>query len=103
VFLHEIEENPQLGPYAVAIQAAEAASTDYWGIWNLLAFRTDAAIHLCILSHQIMFEESPISQVLCELIAAYKSSLNRCDFCRNAHAAVASHLYGSEEYVRRVA
>jgi uncharacterized peroxidase-related enzyme len=34
------------------------------------------------------------------LIAAYTSLLNRCDFCRNAHAAVASHLYGSEEFVR---
>ena len=49
-----------------------------------------------------MFEEAPLGHALRELIAAYTSSLNRCDFCRNAHAAVASHLYGSEEFVRSV-
>jgi uncharacterized peroxidase-related enzyme len=102
VFLREIEENPQPGPYADAIDAAEKAGAEYWGIWNILAFRTDAAYHLCELSHQVMFEEAPISQAMRELIAAYTSSLNRCDFCRNAHAAVASHLYGNEEFVRSV-
>jgi uncharacterized peroxidase-related enzyme len=102
VFLGEIEENPQPGPFADAIQAAERAGTEYWGIWNILAFRTDAAYHLCELSHQVMFEEAPLGQALRELIAAYTSSLNRCDFCKNAHAAVASHLYGSEEFVRSV-
>lgn len=102
VFLREVEENPQPGPYADAISAAEKAGTEYWGIWNILAFRNDAAHHLCELSHQVMFEEAPLSQALRELIAAYTSSLNRCDFCRNAHAAVASHLYGSEEFVRSV-
>jgi uncharacterized peroxidase-related enzyme len=102
VFLREIEENPQPGPYADAIDAAEKAGAEYWGIWNILAFRTDAAYHLCELSHQVMFEEAPISQAMRELIAAYTSSLNRCDFCRSAHAAVASHLYGNEEFVRGV-
>jgi uncharacterized peroxidase-related enzyme len=102
VFLREIEDNPQPGPYADAIQAALKAGTEYWGIWNILAFRTDAAHHLCELSHQVMFDEAPISHAFRELIAAYTSSLNRCDFCRNAHAAVASHLYGSKEFVREV-
>jgi len=102
VFLRKIEENPQPGPFADAIHAAEKTGTEYWGIWNILAFREDAASNLCELSHQVMFEEAPISQALRELIAAYTSSLNRCDFCRNAHAAVASHLYGSEEFVRSV-
>src|ERR1700683_3048629 len=102
VFLREIEENPQPGPFADAISAAEKAGTEYWGIWNILAFRSDAASSLCELSHQVMFEEAPIGHALRELIAAYTSSLNRCDFCRNAHAAVASHLYGSEEFVRSV-
>jgi uncharacterized peroxidase-related enzyme len=102
VFLREIEENPQPGPFADAIRAAEKTGTDYWGIWNILAFRTDAASNLCELSHQVMFEEAPLGQALRELIAAYTSSLNRCDFCMNAHAAVASHLYGSEEFVRSV-
>ncbi len=102
VFLGEIEGNPQPGPYADAIRATESAGTEYWGIWNILAFRTDAAYHLCELSHSVMFEEAPISRAMRELIAAYTSLLNRCDFCMNAHAAVASHLYGSEEFVRNV-
>lgn len=102
VFLSEIEDNPQPGPYAEAIRAAESAGTEYWGIWNILAFRTDAAHALCELSHQVMFAEAPLSQRLRELIAAYTSALNRCDFCRNAHAAVAAHLYGSEDFVRSV-
>jgi uncharacterized peroxidase-related enzyme len=102
VFLRKIEENPQPGPYADAIQAAEKAGTEYWGIWNILAFRTDAAYHLCELSHQVMFEKAPLGHAMRELIAAYTSSLNRCDFCKNAHAAVASRLYGSEEFVRTV-
>ena len=102
VFMREIEDNPQPGPYADAIEAALNSGTEYWGIWNILAFRSDAAYHLCELSHQVMFEQAPLSQALRELIAAYTSSLNHCDFCRNAHAAVASHLYGSEEFVRNV-
>ena len=102
VFLREVEENPQPGPFFDAITAAQDAGMEYWGIWNILAYRNDAATYLCELSHKVMFEDAPISQFLRELIAAYTSSLNRCAFCRNAHAPVASHLHGSEEFVRSV-
>ena len=99
IFLGEIEANPQPGPYADAIAAAKKAGTEYWGIWNLLAFHPTASFHLCELSHELMFREAPISPALRELIAAYTSSLNRCDFCMNAHAAVAAHLYSSKDFV----
>ncbi len=99
VFLAEVEQNPQPGPYADAIAAAKKAGTEYWGIWNILVFRPQAAYHLCQLSHELMHEEAPISSALRELIAVYTSSLNRCAFCMNAHAAVASHLYGDKELV----
>jgi uncharacterized peroxidase-related enzyme len=99
VFLAEVEANPQPGPYADAMVTAKKASAEYWGIWNILAFRPQAAYHLCELSHELMFEEAPISSALRELIAAYTSSLNRCDFCMNAHASVASHLYVDKELV----
>jgi uncharacterized peroxidase-related enzyme len=102
VFLSDVEANPQPGPYADAIAAARNAGTEFWGIWNILAFRPQAAYHLCELSHELMFEEAPISPALRELIAAYTSSLNRCDFCLNAHASVASHLYGDKELVSGV-
>ena len=99
VFLGEVEANPQPGPYADAIASAKKLGTEYWGIWNILAFRPQVAYHLCELSHELMFEQAPISSALRELIAAYTSSLNRCEFCMNAHASVASHLYGNDDLV----
>ena len=102
IFLCDVEANPQPGPYADAIAAAKKAGSEYWGIWNILAFRPQAAYHLCELSHELMFDEAPISAALRELIAAYTSSLNGCEFCMNAHAAVASHLYGDRELVWNV-
>jgi uncharacterized peroxidase-related enzyme len=99
IFLGEVEANPQPGPYSNAIAAAKRAGTEYWGIWNILAFRPSVAYHLCELSHELMFEEAPISSALRELIAAHTSSLNRCEFCMNAHASVASHLYGDKDLV----
>ena len=46
-----------------------------------------------------MHKPSPLSAGLRELIAAYTSSLNDCDFCMKAHAAVASRLLGDEALV----
>ena len=102
IFLAEVEANPQPGPYADAIAAARRAGTEYWGIWNILAFLPMASYHLCELSHELMFRQAPISAALRELIAAYTSSLNRCDFCMQAHAAVATHLYHDQDFVRSV-
>lgn len=102
IFLGEIEANPKPGPYADAIRAAEQAGTEYWGIWNILAFHPMASYHLCELSHELMHKEAPLSAALRELIAAYTSSLNRCDFCMHAHAAVAAHLHGDTEFVQSV-
>jgi uncharacterized peroxidase-related enzyme len=99
IFLEEIEANPQPGPYADAIESAKGSGAEYWGIWNILAFRPKAAYHLCELSQELMFEEAPISPALRELIAAYTSSLNQCEFCMNAHASVATHQYGDKELV----
>ena len=99
VFLEEIEANPQPGPYADAIALAKSSGAEYWGIWNILAFRPKAAYHLCELSQELMFEEAPIGTALRELIAAYTSSLNNCEFCMKAHAAVAAHLYKDEALV----
>ena len=99
IFLGGIEANPQPGPYADAIAAANKAGMEYWGIWNILAFHPMASHHLCELSQELMFKEAPITAALRELIAAYTSSLNGCDFCMNAHAAVAAHLYNSKDLV----
>ncbi len=99
LFLEEVENNPQPSPYADLIAAAKASGTEYWRIWNLLAFRPKASLHLARFSQEIMHEDAPISTALRELIAAYTSSLNDCEFCMKAHAAVAAHLYGDEALV----
>jgi uncharacterized peroxidase-related enzyme len=46
-----------------------------------------------------MHKPSPLSAGLRELIAAYTSSLNNCEFCMKAHAAVAAELFGDESLV----
>jgi uncharacterized peroxidase-related enzyme len=99
MFLQDVEDNPQQSPYFDLIAAAKSSGSEYWRIWNLLAFRPKAADFLARLSHEIMHEDAPISIAMRELIAAYTSSLNRCEFCMKAHAAVAAHLYKDEALV----
>jgi len=99
LFLREVESNPQPSPYLDLINAAQLSGAEYWRIWNLLAFRPKAAHHLARFSHEIMHEDAPISPAMRELIAAYTSSLNHCEFCMKAHAAVAAHLFHDEALV----
>ena len=99
MFLREVEDNPQPSPYFDLIAQAKASGSEYWRIWNLLAFRPKASYHLARFSHEIMHEDAPISSAMRELIAAYTSFLNGCEFCMKAHAAVASHLFGDEALV----
>lgn len=99
MFLPEVEENPQPSPYRDLIEAAKSNGSEYWQIWNLLAFAPEASKHLARFSHTVMHQPSPLTPALRELIAAYTSSLNQCEFCMKAHAAVAGHLYGDEEFV----
>ena len=49
-----------------------------------------------------MRSPAPISGALRELIAAYTSWTNDCQFCWRSHAAVAAEMLGSEELVRSV-
>ena len=99
MFLPGVEAAPKQSSYLDAIHAANAAGGDVWQIWNLLAFDPEAAKHLANLSQAVMTDPGPLSPALRELIAAYTSSLNQCEFCMRAHAAVAGHLYHDEEFV----
>jgi uncharacterized peroxidase-related enzyme len=99
MFLPDVENNPQPSPYFDLIAAAKSSGSEYWGIWNLLAFRPKTADFLARLSNETMQEDAPITVAMRELIAAYTSSLNRCGFCMKAQAAVAAHLYKGEALV----
>lgn len=99
MFLPGVEANPQHSTYFDLIQAARTSGAEYWQIWHLLAFQPEAARNLVGFSHTIMHEASPLSVGLRELIAAYTSALNQCDFCMKAHADVAAHIYKDEAFV----
>jgi uncharacterized peroxidase-related enzyme len=99
IFLRGVEVDPKPSVYRDLIENAKSSGTDYWQIWHLLAFDPEAAHHLVALSHTLMHKECPISAGLRELIATYTSSLNQCEFCMKAHAAVASKLLGDEALV----
>jgi uncharacterized peroxidase-related enzyme len=99
MFLRGVEDNPKPSVYRDLIENAKSSGGDYWQIWHLLAFDPEAAHHLAALSHTLMHKECPISPGLRELIAAYTSSLNQCEFCMKAHAAVAAELLGDEAMV----
>lgn len=99
MFLRGVEDNPKPSVYRDLIENAKSWGGDYWQIWNLLAFDPEAAHHLAALSHALMHNEAPITPGLRELIAAYTSSLNQCEFCMKAHAAVAAELLGDEALV----
>ena len=44
--------------------------------------------------HQLLRGDGPLSATERELIAAYVSTLNSCEFCARAHASAAHHLHG---------
>jgi uncharacterized peroxidase-related enzyme len=46
-----------------------------------------------------MHAPAPISSGLRELIAAYTSYLNECEFCAKSHAAIAAEILGNEDFV----
>ena len=62
------------------------------GIVGLLAFKPTTGARLADLMHQLLRGDSPLSPTERELIAAYVSTLNSCEFCARAHASAAHHL-----------
>src|SRR5271170_222340 len=84
------------------IEASRAAGREPWQIWHLFAFRPEVTSHLASFTEGVMRAPAPISPGLRELIAAYTSYTNECQFCWRSHAAVAAEMLGSDELVRQV-
>src|ERR1700683_2635844 len=57
MFLPEVEQNPQPGPYADMIRRAQESGGEYWKIWNLFAFRPEATAHLARFTHAVIAAE----------------------------------------------
>jgi hypothetical protein len=80
IFLPEVENNPQPGPYADALRMMQAAGAEYSQIWHLFAFKPRATDHLARFTQEIMREPAPLSPWIRELIAAFTSARNACPF-----------------------
>lgn len=102
MWLPAVEANPQPSPYAELIRIAKEGEREVWQIWNLFAFRPEVTSPLASFTEGVMRGEAPISGGLRELIAAYTSWTNECEFCWRSHAAIAAQMLGSEELVRQV-
>jgi uncharacterized peroxidase-related enzyme len=102
MFLPGVENNPEPSPYADLIKVAQASGTEYTKIWHLLAFKPSIAHHLVALTHELMHEPAPLTPAFRELIAAYTSQTNGCEFCAKSHAGVAAELYGDDDLVAAV-
>lgn len=70
--------------------------SDLYGITSLLDFRKEAAGPLCELTQLLLRGESTLTESERELIAAYVSYLNECNFCTAAHATASCLLPGGD-------
>lgn len=69
------------------------------GIRSLVLFRPETGKPLYDLVQVLLRGPSPLSEAERELIAAYVSYRNNCNFCMSSHAAAARCLYGEEKNV----
>lgn len=72
------------------------------GIRGLLAFRPDTAQPLSALADVLLHAPGSLSPGEREMIAAYVSRLNHCDYCHWSHAAIAACHVDDEALVTAV-
>ncbi|HVG85532.1 MAG TPA: hypothetical protein VM820_13480 [Vicinamibacterales bacterium] len=80
MFLPDVEQNPQPGPYRALIEQMQAARAEYPQIWHLFAYLPRATEHLARFTQEILRGPAPLSPGMRELIAAYVSKRNQCGF-----------------------
>ena len=80
MFLPGVENNPQPSAYKDAIDTLRNAGQEYPQIWHLFAYKPEATGHLARFTQEIMREPGPLSPWLRELIAAFTSRKNDCEF-----------------------
>jgi hypothetical protein len=80
MFLPDVEQNPQPGPYGTLIEQMQAQGAEYPQIWHLFAYLPRATDHLARFTQEILRGPAPLSAGLREMIAAYTSKRNGCPF-----------------------
>ena len=98
-YLPDVVANAKPGPYHDMIAGAQASGAMHPGIWDLFAFQNDVTLHLGRFTNGVIRQPASISVGFRELIAAYTSFLNECEFCTHAHAAAAAELLGGADFV----
>ncbi len=69
------------------------------GIRSLFQFSPETGKPLCELAEVLLRGSSPLSSAERELIAAFVSHLNGCQFCMQSHAAAARHLFDEKKHL----
>lgn len=67
------------------------------GIAGLLAYKPTTGSRLGEFIHELLRGPSPLTAAEREVIAAYVSQLNECQFCARSHGAAAHHLDDAPE------
>lgn len=80
MFLPDVENNPQPGPYRALIEQAQGQGAEYPQIWHLFAYLPSATDHLARFTQAILRGPSPLTPGIRELIAAFTSKRNDCPF-----------------------
>ncbi|PWT73794.1 MAG: carboxymuconolactone decarboxylase [Bacteroidetes bacterium] len=68
------------------------------GIRSLAMYRPETGQYIFELVQILLRGESSISEAERELIAAYVSSRNNCNYCMKSHAAAARFLFGDKQH-----
>jgi hypothetical protein len=81
MYLQDVENNAEAaGPYADLIRGMRSAGAAVPQIMHLFAYKPEATAHLSNFSQAVMRGPSPLSPGLRELIAAFTSKRNACEF-----------------------
>lgn len=80
MYLPAVEAGPGTGPYAALVAAAREQGGQPPQIFHLFAFRPEATRHLAAFTQAVLRGPSELTAGLRELIAAFTSQGNDCEF-----------------------
>lgn len=102
IYLPDVELHGKPGAWTDSIRRMQEAGKEYPKIWHLFAFRPDATDHLARFTQEIMRGPAPVTPGMRELIAAFTSFGNDCQYCGRSHAAIAAEMLGDADLVAGV-
>ena len=80
MFLPQVERHTAPGPCRALIEQMQRQGSEYPQIWHLFAYLPTATEHLARFTQEVLRGPAPLSCGVRELIAAYTSKRNHCDF-----------------------